>query len=106
MLISDLARFIGKTSASVREIQVAPLHNRALQRLMNIDQSPSVEKFSTRVQLLPEAKADLMLWSELSPQSNGAPMIPAPASLVIESDASNMGGEPQMATARQAGCGQ
>ena len=32
-----------------------------------------------------------MLWSELSPQSNGAPMIPAPASLVIELDASNMG---------------
>ena len=58
---------------------------------MNIDQSPSVGKFNTRVQLLPEAKADLMLWSELSPQSNRDPMIPAPASLVIESDASNMG---------------
>jgi len=60
VLIRDLARFIGKTSASVRAIQVAPLHYRALQRLMNVDLSPSVEKFNTRVQLSPEAKADLM----------------------------------------------
>ena len=33
--VRELARFVGKTSATTRAIQAAPLHYRALQSLMN-----------------------------------------------------------------------
>ena len=60
----ELARFVGKTSATTRAIQAAPLHYRALQRLMNSALPPdtphlAVEKFRTQVELSPAARMDL-----------------------------------------------
>jgi len=96
--VRELARFVGKASATVRAIQAAPLRYRALQSLMNSVLPPdiphlAVEKFRAQVELSSAARADLRWWSEQTPglQTNGAPILPATPALVIESDASSMG---------------
>ena len=96
MSVRELARFVGKTSATTRAIQAAPLHYRALQSLMNSALPPdtphlAVEKFRNQVELSPAARKDLTWWSEQASQRNGAPILQATPVLVIESDASNMG---------------
>ena len=98
MSARELARFVGKASATIRAIQAAPLHYRALQSLMNSALPPdtphlAVEKFRARVELSSAARADLKWWSEQPSnlQTNGAPILPATPALVIESDASSMG---------------
>ena len=78
--VRDLARFVGKTSATVRAIQAAPLHYRSLQYLMNSvvappPPQPAAEKFKAQVKLSAEAVADLTWWTELSPRANGAPIL-------------------------------
>ena len=52
---------------------------------------PAAEKFKIQMKLSSEAVANLIWWTELSLQANGAPILLVVASLVVESDASNMG---------------
>ena len=97
--IRELARFVGKTSASQRAVWQAPLHYRALQFLINFvvltDQSQqegSDAKFNTNLRLTKEAKADLMWWSSLDRKIPWqSPLYPKLPSMTIESDTSNMG---------------
>ena len=97
--IRELARFVGKTSASQRAVWQAPLHYRALQFLINsvvpTDQSQqegSDAKFNTNLRLTKEAKADLMWWSSLDRKIPWqSPLYPKLPSMTIESDTSNMG---------------
>jgi len=95
--VRELARFVGKTSATVRAIPTAPLHYRAIQRLMN-SVSPStpchpdtIEKFNVQVQLSRGVKDDLAWWAGLASEEMGAKILSPVPSLVLESDASNMG---------------
>ena len=97
MPVRELARFIGKTTATVRAILTAPLHYRALQRLMN-SVTPSAPchsemtaKFSTHVQLSAKARADLTWWAELTLEEMGTTILPQTPALVLESDTSNLG---------------
>ena len=97
--VRELARFVGKTSASQRAIWQAPLHYRALQFLINsvvpTDQSPqegSDAKFNTNLRLTREAETDLTWWSSLDRKIPWqSPLCPKLPSKTIESDASNMG---------------
>ena len=73
--VRDLGRFVGKTSATVKAIQAAPLHYKSLQYFMNSVVAPpppqlAAEKFKAQVKLSSEAVADLTWWTELSPQAN------------------------------------
>jgi len=98
--VRDLARFVGKTSASTRAIWQAPLHFRALQFLINsvsLESHPMetmnvTNKFNTNLALTKEARDDLKWWCALDRkvqmQSSLQPQIPT---MTIESDASNLG---------------
>lgn len=63
--VRDLVRFVGKTTALVTAIWQAPLHYRALQRMINSVVSPQetlrnmVTKFDTKLRLINEAETDL-----------------------------------------------
>ena len=97
--VRDLARFVGKTSASQKAIWQAPIHYRAIQFLINsvmlMDQYPQdgpETKFNAILKLTGEAENNLTWWSSLDRkiplQSPLTPRIPI---MTIESDASNMG---------------
>ena len=95
----ELARFVGKTSASQRVVWQAPLHYRALQLLINsvaptsqCQQEGAEAKFNTNLRLTREAKMDLTWWSSLDRKIPWqSPLHPRIPSMTIESDASNMG---------------
>ena len=95
--VRDLASFIGKASASSRAIQIAPLHYRALQRMVNAvipflqSQEEIQRKYSTVLSLTAGAQEDLEWWSNQAAKSCITPIPPRIPALVIESDASNMG---------------
>ena len=109
MSVRELARFVGKTIATVRALPTAPLHYRTLQRLMNsVSQSiphhsEVTANFSTKVQFPPKARADLAWWAELTLEEMGTAIIPPTPTIVLESDVSNMGWG---ATNGQGDCGQ
>ena len=69
--IRDIARFVGKASASMKAIWQAPLHYRALQFMMNLvapldhPLMTRMTKFSVRLNLTEEAKTDLFPGSTL-----------------------------------------
>ena len=101
MSVRKLAKFVGKTTATVKALPTVPLHYRALKRLMR-SVSPKVSqsvchhsemtaKFSMQVQLLPNARANLTWWVELTLEKMGTAIIPPTPTLVLESDVSNMG---------------
>ena len=62
--VREIARFVGKTTATVRAIPLAPLHYRALQLLMNsvlprnFSQEEIFTKYDTLVSLIPARKLD------------------------------------------------
>ena len=95
--VRDLTSFIGKASASSRAIQIAPLHYRALQRMVNAvipflqSQEEIQRKYSTVLSLTASAQEDLEWWINQAAKSCIAPIPPRIPALVIESDASNMG---------------
>ena len=69
--VRDLARFVGKTTASCKAIWQAPLHYRGIQALMN-SVSPEAEdnpaltgRFNIRLPLSEEAQQDLLWWVSL-----------------------------------------
>ena len=95
--VRELASFIGKASASSRAIQIAPLHYRALQRMVNTvipffqSQEEIQRKYSTVLSLTAGAQEDLTWWTNQAAKSCIALIQPRIPTLMIESDASNMG---------------
>ena len=69
--VREIARFVGKTTATTRAIPLAPLHYRALQSQMNsvlpsnYTQEEIYTKYETVVSLTPASKADLKWWIAL-----------------------------------------
>ena len=63
--VREIARLVGKTTATVRAIPLAPLHYRALQLLMNsvlplnYTQKEIFTKYETLISLTPASKLDL-----------------------------------------------
>jgi len=96
--VRDLARFVGKVTATTRAIWQAPLHYRALQRMINsvvpLD-SPlpaRASKFNTILQLTEDSKKELSWWISLDRSLiMTAPLLPRTPDMIIESDASNTG---------------
>ena len=98
--VRDLARFVGKASASTRAIWQAPLHFRALQFLINsvplenhhMGTENIAQKFRTNLTLTKEAKDNLKWWCALDRKVRmQSPLQPRVPTMTIESDASNMG---------------
>ena len=69
--VRDLARFVGKTTASCKVIRQAPLHYRGIQALMNSvsleeeDNSAQTGQFNIRLPLSEEAQQDHLWWVSL-----------------------------------------
>ena len=95
--VREVARFVGKTTATMRAIPLAPLHYRALQSLMNsvlplnYTQEEISTKYETRVPLTPASKVDLEWWVALEKAPPGALVCPPDPTLTVHSDASNKG---------------
>ena len=96
--VRNLARFVGKTTATVKAIWQAPLHYRALQNMINSIAPPGqslvnmVAKFSTTLTLTKEAKNDLTCWTSLNRHmAMESPLYPRVPDMIVESDASNTG---------------
>ena len=98
--VRDIARFVGKASASTRAVWQAPLHFRALQFAMNsvtlenhhTEAEQLARKFSTNLVLNRQAKDDLQWWAALDRKvSLQSPLLPRVPTMIIESDASNVG---------------
>ena len=99
--VREVARFVGKASASMRAIWQAPLHYRALQFLINSavpERSGQPDhvalKFNANLNLTKEAKNDLTWWLSLDRKlPMQSPILPRTPDMTIESDASNKVGE-------------
>jgi len=96
--IRDLARFVGKTSASTKAIWQAPLHYRAIQAMINsvsgVEPSlvSKVSRFNVTLQLTAQAMKDLRWWMALDRGTlMVSTLLPRTPDLIIESDASNIG---------------
>ena len=97
MSVRELARFLGKVSAAARAVWQAPLHYRALQRMVNsvISESQTQpdlrQKLNVQVHLTKEAREELTWWTSLGRTEIESPLCPRTPHLTIESDASNIG---------------
>ena len=97
--VRDVARFVGKASASIRAIWQAPLHYRALQFLINSVMPESLGqtehatmKFNANLNLTKEAESNLTWWISLDRKMPiQSPILSQISSRTIESDASNKG---------------
>ena len=95
--VRELAQFVGKATATMRALPLAPLRYRAIQSLMNsvhpmgYTQEGMNLKFNTLVQLNTMSKADLLWWQSQDRKLLSNPIAPTVPSVTIESDASNMG---------------
>ena len=96
--VREIARFVGKATATMRAIPLAPLHYRALQLLMNsvlplnYTQEEISTKYETIVTLTPACKRDLEWWIDLQKVCPlGAPVCQQDPTITIHSDASNKG---------------
>ena len=96
--VRDLARFVGKTTASCKAIWQAPLHYRGIQALMNSvsseaeDNSAPIGWFNIRLPLSEEARQDLLWWVSLDRTVPlQAPLLPRVPSMIITSDAFTTG---------------
>ena len=97
VLVREIARFVGKTTATMRAIPLAPMHYRALQMQMNsalplnYDQEEVLDKYNTVLLLDPTSKEDLKWWEALTTSPRGATIHPPDPSITVHSDASNQG---------------
>ena len=95
--VREIARFVGKTTATTRAIPLAPLHYRALQMLMNsvlplnYTQEEISIKYETVVSLTPASRADLEWWITFEKVPLGALVCPPDPTIIVHSDASNKG---------------
>ena len=85
----QLARLIGRLTASIPAVLQAPLHYRALQRLCN--RSLRNNKYDCQVEIDLESKQDLLWWIHHLPLHNGRPLTTPVADVVITLDASTVG---------------
>jgi len=99
--VREIARFVGKTTVTIRAIPLAPLQYRALQSLMNSvlplnyiqeDMQEEVSsKYKTVVSLTPASKADLEWWIGLEKAPLGALVCPPDLTITAHSVASDKG---------------
>ena len=95
VLVREIACFLGKATASSTAVWQAPLHYRALQRMVNsvipADQYhlDMTQKYCVRLSWTREAKADLCWWKSFATVE--APIVPRTPHIVINSDASTIG---------------
>ena len=95
--VREIARFVGKTTATTRAIPLAPLHYRPLQMLMNsivppsYSQEETTKKYNTPLVLNPDSKADLSWWASLIQTPMGAPVCTPSPTVTVHSDASSKG---------------
>ena len=95
--VREIARFVGKATATMRAIPLAPLRYRALQLLMNsvlplnYTQEEISTKYETVVTLTTATKKDLEWWIDLKKAPLGAPVYHPDPKITIHSDASNKG---------------
>ena len=92
--VREIARFVGKTTATLKAIPLAPLHYRALQMqmnsvlLLNYNQEEISDKYNTILALNPASKEDLRWWMNLSTAPMGSPVQPPDLTIIVHSDAS------------------
>ena len=78
--VREIARFVGKATATFRAIPLGPLHYRAIQLLMNsviplnYTQEEISAKYEAVVTLTPASKKDLEWWIDLKKAPLGAPV--------------------------------
>ena len=93
--VRETARFVGKATATMRAIPLAPLHYRALQMQMNsvLPLNYSQEEISSKynISLTSASKEDLQWWLTNTTAPMGAPVCLPDPSIVVHSDASNQG---------------
>ena len=90
LTVRDIARLIGRLTASIQAIFPAPLHYRQLQSLKNTALQ-SGENYNTKVSLNPACQEELQLWIAHLNAWNGRAILTPPPDLVIETDASQQG---------------
>jgi len=88
--VRQLARLIGKMTATIPAVYPAPLWYRELQRLKNQTLQIS-QSFEATVMLSQEALSELEWWATSMNLLNGKTIQPQEPSLVIETDASMLG---------------
>ena len=92
-----MAQFVGKTTATMRAIPLAPLHYRAPQMQMNsvlllkYSQEEIFNKYNTMLLLNPASREDLEWWLTHATAPIGAPVCPPDPSITVHRDASNQG---------------
>ena len=95
--VREIARFVGKTTATIRAIPLAPLHYRALQMQMNsvlplnYTQEEILDKYNTILSLNLASRENLEWWVALTTAPVGAPVCPPDPSITVHSDTSNQG---------------
>ena len=90
LTVRDIARLIGKLTASIQAIFPAPLHFRRLQSLKNTALQ-SGGNYNTKVSLNPACQEELQWWIAHLNAWNGRAILTPPPDLVIETDASQQG---------------
>ncbi|XP_078616244.1 uncharacterized protein LOC144884664 [Branchiostoma floridae x Branchiostoma japonicum] len=89
--LRQLARVLGKMTASVLAVLPAPLYYRALQTLLNDSRTQGLS-WEDKVTLPQEARQELLVWSQCLSQWNGKVFVnPQGPILTITSDASLQG---------------
>jgi len=93
--VREIARFVGKTTTTMRAIPLAPLYYQALQMQsvlpLNYNQEEIVDKYNVILTLNPASRAHLEWWVNPTTAPLGAPVCPLDPSITIHSDASNQG---------------
>lgn len=89
--IRDLARLIGRMTATTIAVLPAPLCYRNLQQLKNQALLNTSGNYEAKVLLNEAAKQELQWWKEELLRWNGRPLQPPPPDLTIETDASLLG---------------
>ena len=78
--IREIIQFVGKTTATLRAIPLAPLHYWALRRMMstvlplNYSQEEITKKYNTTLTLTLASREDLSWWASLRQAPGGAPV--------------------------------
>ena len=85
----QLAQLIGLMTASIPAVAQAPMHYRAIQRLRN--RALLNKRYDDEVQMDEASELDLHWWIHQLRSHNGRPLMTPVASLIITSDASNIG---------------
>ena len=89
--VRQLARLIGKLTASVLAILPAPLHFRQLQMAQSKALLSGHQSYETILPLTPECKGELCWWLQSLEACNGRNIITPTADLVITTDSSSLG---------------